>query len=115
MRGPGEVADKPKAPKRVGRYVAKGAYACDAPAWVHEMQDHIQKQSGERLNRLLAERDVTHREMAAILGLSPSALRHRVYGRTPLNLSEAVVAAYHLNVDVSELVGPVEDPKDQPE
>lgn len=51
------------------------------------------------LRNLMDEHDLGVDEIAEIMGLSPSAIRHRLYGRKEMALAEMVALAVELGED----------------
>lgn len=53
----------------------------------------------------LARRQLTQRQLASILGISPGSLSFRMKGKTPWTFSELVVAANWLDISLAQLLG----------
>ena len=53
----------------------------------------------------LARRQLTQRQLASVLGISPGSLSFRMKGKTPWTFSELVVAANWLDISLAQLLG----------
>lgn len=77
----------------------KGAYSVTAHPGYVRARELVRTLAPAALRDVMDEHDLTVDEVAEIMGLSPSAVRHRLYGRKEIALAEVVALALELHVD----------------
>lgn len=85
---------------RKGTYahIADPTYARDRESWEYKGQ--------EFLHRVMRERNLTIAQLGEHMGLSPGAVRHRLYGTKVIAYGEIMALCSSLDIDVTVLAFP---------
>lgn len=92
--------------ERVNPPTPKGAYKHTAAPEYVEAHDKCDSVIGIALRRIMDERGVTAGDVAKIMGLSPAAVRHRLYGARKMSAAEVFGLATALQFDPRYLLDP---------
>lgn len=91
---------------RVANQTPKGSYKHTAdPQYASELA-RCESTIGIALRQIMDAKGVTAADVAKIMGLSPAAVRHRLYGARKVTAGEAQALAKALNFDVRYLLDP---------
>lgn len=94
------------AKKPTSKVPPRNFYAESADADYRALRERVKAQAPVVLGLLLQQRSKSQADLARHMGLSHSAVRHRVYGRTEFTVSELVAIAHWLDVDVAVFTDP---------
>lgn len=86
------------------RYVPKGTYAHLADKVYLSKRDEVNDYAPRMLNLVLKLKGIEQEAFAARMGLSVSAFRDRLRGKTSISVGELVGAAMLLDVPLSVLI-----------
>jgi hypothetical protein len=88
-----------KATAEVKKPAPRGSYATTAGEKYRAAGDYVVEQMPVILSMIMRARKLTIEDVGKVMGLSPSAVRHRLYGRTQCSLAEGVGLAAELEID----------------
>ena len=80
-------------------HVPKGTYAHLASPQYREEEEWVRDNVPVVLGVIMRRRKLTMEGIGKLMGLSPAAVRHRVYGRTEFTVPELVALARELELD----------------
>lgn len=84
----------------------KGAYKDTADPGYAEARDRCDSAIGIALRQIMDAKGVTAGDVAKIMGLSPAAVRHRLYGARKMTAAEVFGLAKVLKFDPRYLLDP---------
>lgn len=76
----------------------KGAYADQADAAYVRRRDELRDRIPTAMGVICRHLGWTHRELGQIMGLSPAAVKHRLYGRTEFSAAELLALAERIGI-----------------
>lgn len=91
---------------RTRSHTPKGAYRDTADPGYAEVRDRCEAAIGIALRQIMDARGVTAADVGKIMGLSPAAVRHRLYGARKMTAGEVIGLAMKLDFDPRYLLDP---------
>lgn len=87
-------------------HTPKGAYKHTADPEYASAHDRCEQAIGIALRQIMDARGVTAADIGKIMGLSPAAVRHRLYGARKMSAGEVIGLAVKLEFDPRYLLDP---------
>ncbi len=85
---------------------ARGSFQSIADPQYVARRDELRERIPTALGVICRYRGWTHAQLGEIMGLSPAALKHRIYGRTEFSAAELIALSERIGIPVQAFFDP---------